>query len=204
MAEGVTCRPPLPGNWRPLEAARGPARGFQGMRLISGEVERRTPRSAKQKRERRQLLWLKGKRIPGGRKILATSHLSFAFPARPERPPSCPSGQFEHSKRRWETMRRWCWKEKNSPPSSHCLTMGSIPLPRPHLLVAQQRNGPAIKARRCRLKGTQSRAPTTVMPDKCSKAARRSGIHPVTHRNCTESACGTAMVWIPHQVRDDG
>ena len=62
-------------------------------------------------------------------------------------------------------MRRClCWKEKNSPPSCHFLTMASIPfprLPRPHSLVAPQRDG-------------------------------------------TASACGTAMVWIPHQVRDDG
>ncbi len=50
----------------------------------------------------------------------------------------------------------------------------------------------------------QSRAaPTIVMPDKC-RHCTRSGIHSVTCRNCNASACGTATVWIPHQVRDDG
>ena len=113
MAEGVTCRPPLPGNWRPLEAARGPARGSQGMRLVSGEVERRTPRSAKQKRERRQLLLAIGKRIPGGRETLPLP----TFPSRSRQGRSArhpaPFGQTRMSKRRWETMRRvWCWKGK--------------------------------------------------------------------------------------------
>ena len=170
------------------------------MRLISGEVERRTPRSAKQKRERRQLLWLKGKRIPGGRETLPTSHLSLAFPARPERPPSCPSGQFEHSKRRWETMRRlWCWKDKKLSAVMPLLDNGFHTVTWRNCAASARGRVTGWIPHQMRDDGRGGYEAVPHLPPSCQTSAgtaRRSGIQPVTLRNCTACACSTVRGWI--------
>ncbi len=122
----------------------------QGMRLISGEVERRTPRSTKQKRERRQLLLPSGNGYRAGVKpchfppflrVPGKAGAPAILPIRADTNVKTPMGNHAAA---------LVLEEKLSPPSSHCLTMGSIPFPRlrrPHSLAAPQRYGPAIQVR---------------------------------------------------------
>ena len=80
----------------------------------------------------------------------------------------------------------------------------AVPHLPPRLHVARQRDGYRNPSPAMMAEGDAKPSHTHhLIPDKC-RHCTRSGIHSVTCRNCTASACGTTTVWIPHQVRDDG
>ncbi len=122
---------------------------------------------------------------------------SFAFPARPERPPSCPVWAEPHCQNADETPCGGFGAGRETLSTVIPLLddgIHSVSTP-PFTCGTATEWMPLSK---CGDDGGRRYEAEPHPPSSCQTSAgtaRRSGIHSVTSRNCTASACGTATVW---------